>query len=98
MLIPETSKMYTLINDVSDWCEKFRDWETVRKKIIHYYGHPDCTNVFQNMGFLLTALLKGEMDFIKTMEIAVDCGYDTDCTGATAGAGARLNIGSRKVK
>ena len=97
LLIPETSKMYTLINDVSDWCEKFRDWETVREKIIHYYGHPDCTNVFQNMGFLLTALLKGEMDFIKTMEIAVNCGYDTDCTGATAGAVIGLILGAGKL-
>jgi ADP-ribosylglycohydrolase len=39
-----------------------------------------------NLGFLVIALLYGEGDFGKTCCLAVNCGDDTDCTAATAGA------------
>ena len=34
----------------------------------------------------MLGLLWGEGDFERTVLLAVNCGYDTDCTGATAGA------------
>lgn len=39
-----------------------------------------------NIGLTILALLYGEGDFEKTVCIAVNCGEDTDCTAATAGA------------
>lgn len=42
--------------------------------------------MFQNMGITLMALLLGENDIIKTSMLALNCGFDTDCTCATAGA------------
>ena len=39
-----------------------------------------------NVGILVIGLLYGEGDFSKTICTAVNCGEDTDCTGATAGA------------
>ena len=39
-----------------------------------------------NIGFTILGLLYGEGDFGKTVCAAVNCGDDTDCTGATAGA------------
>ncbi len=39
-----------------------------------------------NIGMLAIALLYGEGDFGKTVCTAVNCGEDTDCTAATAGA------------
>ena len=84
--IPTDSKLYTLITDVIHWCDEFRDWMYIRSLILKKYGHPDCTNLYQNMGIIVMALLKGEQDIIKTTMLAVNCGYDTDCTAATVGA------------
>lgn len=39
-----------------------------------------------NVALVTTALLYGQGDFGKTICIAVNCGEDTDCTAATAGA------------
>ena len=39
-----------------------------------------------NMGMLIIGLLYGEGDFDKTLCITVNCGEDTDCTGATVGS------------
>ena len=39
-----------------------------------------------NIGIMLIGLFYGEGDFEKSICIAVNCGEDTDCTGATLGA------------
>jgi ADP-ribosylglycohydrolase len=39
-----------------------------------------------NIGLLVLSLLYGEGDFGNTICTAVNCGEDTDCTGATAGS------------
>lgn len=36
-----------------------------------------------NVGFVTLGLLYGEGDFKRSLILAVDCGDDTDCTGAT---------------
>ncbi len=39
-----------------------------------------------NIAFVVLGLLYGEGDFEKSLQYAVNCGDDTDCTGATVGA------------
>lgn len=39
-----------------------------------------------NIGFTVLGLIYGEGDFKKSMIYAINCGDDTDCTGATVGA------------
>ncbi len=84
--IPEDCKIRTLIGDTLAWCAECEDVKAVLARILHKYGHPDCTNLFQNIGITLTALLKGDLDLIKASMDALNCGFDTDCTCATAGA------------
>ena len=43
-------------------------------------------DVPSNMGIVAIGLLYGEGDFAKSICTAVNCGEDTDCTGATAGS------------
>ncbi len=85
-VVPADAKIRTLICDTLAWCEEYEDVKAVLARILHKYGHPDCTNLFQNIGITLTALLKGNLDLIKTSMDALNCGFDTDCTCATAGA------------
>lgn len=96
--IPDHSRMYALITDVQRWCEEYEDYENIYGNLMREYGHPDCTNVFQNMGIIIYALLKGNGDLIKSTELAVNAGYDTDCTGATVGAVLGLILGADELK
>ncbi len=79
------SRFARLVSQVLKWSRE-HDWETVHTLILRDYGHPDFTNSPQNMASTILALLHGKGDFIRTINIAINCGYDTDCTAATAGA------------
>ena len=84
--VPADCKIRTLIGDTLTWYAQYQDIKAVLARILHKYGHPDCTNLFQNIGITVAALLGGNMDLIKTSMDALNCGFDTDCTCATAGA------------
>ncbi len=84
--LPEGSRIRQLVEDTRRWSATISDWQTTRSLILRDYGHPDCTNLYQNIGFTLLALLYGDNDFIDTTMIALNCGFDTDCSCATAGA------------
>ena len=85
-VLPKDSKFRELVLYVQELCERYQDMKVVLTKILFRYGHPDCTNMYQNMGITIAALLLGENDIIKTSLLALNCGFDTDCTCATAGA------------
>lgn len=91
------SKMFRLIRDVVDWCQIETDFRAVRERLLRQYGHPDCTNVFQNMGIIVYSLLLGENDIIKTTMMALNSGFDTDCTCATTGALLGIIKGGRHL-
>lgn len=95
--IPQDSRMYALIDDARRWCMESEDYSSFHGKMMRKYGHPDCTNVFQNMGIIIYALLRGKNDLLESTEIAVNAGYDTDCTGATVGAIIGLILGAEAV-
>ncbi len=81
------SKLYRCIQQVVLSHERDSDdWKRARKSVIKNFGHSDFTNVVQNVGFIVISLLYGKGDLAKTVNIAMQCGYDTDCTCATAGA------------
>jgi len=84
--IDKNGDMYKVLDDVIHWCQIYNDYKKVRALILQHWGHADCTNLYQNMGISLMALLLGDGDFIKTTMLALNCGYDTDCTCATVGS------------
>ncbi len=87
-----------LVADTVSWCRRYDDVKRILRKILHKYGHPDCTNLYQNIGITLAALLKGNLDAIKTGMDALNCGFDTDCTCATAGAIIGLIRGAESIE
>jgi ADP-ribosylglycohydrolase len=60
-------------------------WAEARQRIVAIYGNDQPCNALQNHGFTLLGWLYGK-DFGDCLCKAVNCGYDTDCTGATLGA------------
>ena len=96
--VPESCKFRDLVNDTVALCKKYDDVKLILRKILFKYGHPDCTNLYQNIGITLTALLKGDLDIIKIGMDALNCGFDTDCTCATAGAIVGIIKGAKALE
>nr|MBQ4318414.1 ADP-ribosylglycohydrolase family protein [Clostridia bacterium] len=85
-LIPADSKFRIMAEYTASLCRKYGDIKVVLTKVMFEYGHPDCTNMYQNMAIVIASLLLGGLDIIKTGMLALNCGFDTDCTCASAGS------------
>jgi ADP-ribosylglycohydrolase len=68
------------------WChENGVSWADARQRIVDIFGHRQPCNAIPNHGFTILGWLYGR-DFGDRLCKAVNCGYDTDCTGATLGS------------
>jgi len=68
------------------WChENVIEWREARERIVRCFGHDHMCNAPQNHAFTGLGWLYGK-DFGDCLCKAVNCGYDTDCTGATLGS------------
>ena len=95
--VPADSKLGRVLRDTVGWYDEGLDWKLTRGKILRSYGHADCTNMYQNLGFILIALLYGQGDFRRTIQIGLACGYDTDCICATAASILGIIRGADKL-
>ena len=85
-VIPADCRLAAVIRDTRDWCRRYGNPDGVRRMILERYDNGNFTDVMPNLGFVVMALLLGGGDFGRTVCLAVNCGLDTDCTGATVGA------------
>lgn len=83
--IPDDCDIASAVRDTVAWHEEEHDWETIRDFILEEYGHPDMTNAPQNFAFVILGWLVGD-DFGDALLTCVNCGYDTDSSGATIGS------------
>lgn len=84
--VPPRSRLAEAIRDVCELHAKGLDWEAARDEIEVGYGHYSFVHTVNNAALVTAALLWGEGDFTRTIGLAVQGGWDTDCTGATAGS------------
>jgi len=61
------------------------DWQGARRRVLAETPSPIAQYAPPNIGFQVIGWLYGR-DFGDALCTAVNCGYDTDCTGATLGA------------
>ena len=84
-MIPPSCNISRVIREAI-WCRHNEvSWEEARERIVRVYGNAQPCNAIQNHGFIILGWLYGE-DFGDRLCRAVNCGCDTDCTGATLGA------------
>ena len=84
--LPETSRTRLAVEDAARWWQESGDWKTVRDRVLAAHGRDNFTDAPMNIAFTVLGWLAGEGDFSRAICIAVNCGMDTDCTGATVGA------------
>lgn len=87
--IPKTSRLYEEIYDVlNDFNNKIsfeKVIEKIHKKFDEYSDHGWCHTI-SNAKIVAAALLYGHGDYSKSICMAVQSGFDTDCNGATVGS------------
>jgi len=84
-MIPLSSHIARSVREAV-WCfENGKTWGEAREQIASRFGHLQPCNAVPNHGFEIIGWLYGQ-DFGDRLCKAVNCGYDTDCTGATLGA------------
>ena len=87
--IPHTSRLYeeitSVLEDYKKGVSQKQAFETIHKKYDEYTGHGWCHTI-SNAMIVAAALLYGKGDYGKSICMAVETGFDTDCNGATVGS------------
>lgn len=85
-LIPPDCRTALAVKDVLGWHRDGVGWTDCRELLLEKHGHYNPQDSPQNQGIVTLGWLYGEGDFGDSILKAVNCGEDTDCTGATLGA------------
>ncbi|MBE3070242.1 MAG: ADP-ribosylglycohydrolase family protein, partial [Planctomycetes bacterium] len=85
------SRVHGVARDVQRlWKEHPRDWRELRRRIHATYatagGMRDANGYELNTACVLAALLYGGGNFVESLRLAFNLGYDADCNAATVGA------------
>ena len=87
--IPQTSRLYESVMSILDsyksGVSEQNCFKMIHEKYDEYSGHGWCHTI-SNAMIVVAALLYGEGDFSKSICMAVETGFDTDCNGATVGS------------
>ncbi|MBC7327346.1 ADP-ribosylglycohydrolase family protein [bacterium] len=95
-MIPPDCLTAKAIRSAIEAKESGLDWLSARKKVMEVAYSPIAQFSPINLGFQTIGLLYGE-DFGDALCKAVNCGYDTDCTGATVGAILGIIMGASNL-
>lgn len=98
--IPHTSRLYEQIEMVIDWYKSgvpqkdcfARIYEIWDDHNFHHWCH-----TISNAMIVTASLLYGEGDYAKSICMAVEAGFDTDCNGATVGSIVGITNGASGI-
>jgi ADP-ribosylglycohydrolase len=92
--IPAKSRLHEAVEDVIGWSQDLGSWTECWRLMEDTYGHYSPVHTINNALNVICALVYGGGDFGRTIGIAVMCGWDTDCNGATTGSIVGAMVGS----
>jgi ADP-ribosylglycohydrolase len=85
-MVPPRSRLADALRHVVSLYDLRIEWEAARCELEKSYGHYSWVHTINNAAVVAAALLWGEGDYTRTIGLAVQGGWDTDCNGATAGS------------
>ncbi|MBP5640460.1 MAG: ADP-ribosylglycohydrolase family protein [Victivallales bacterium] len=95
--VPKDSRIRKVVELVLDGFKAGKDWKQVRDEAVASTADMGWFQAPCNVAFVVIGLLFGDGDFGKTICTAVNCGDDTDCTGATAGSVMGIILGADAI-
>lgn len=84
--IPGDCRVARAVNTAVEAKKSGMTWQQAREAVIKTTEDLGWFQAPRNVAFTMIGWLYGENDFGKSICIAVNCGDDTDCTGATLGS------------
>ncbi|MBN2511856.1 MAG: ADP-ribosylglycohydrolase family protein [Sedimentisphaerales bacterium] len=96
-MIPEDCQVALAVKAAQEAYRSQKDWKTARADIIKTTESTGWFQAPRNIGYVVLGWLYGEGDFGKSICMAVNCGDDTDCTGATLGSILGIIGGSKGI-
>ncbi len=84
--IPAASRLHEALTQTLAWSRELPAWEQAWERVEAAYGGYHTVHTINNACYTVLGLAYGRGDFGATVGIAVACGEDTDCNGATAGS------------
>ena len=94
--IPKDCITARAINSLIQYYKSGVNWIDARQKLIDNYGTPNFCFAPLNIAFTMLGLFYGE-DFSDKLLKCLNCGYDTDCTAATAGSILGIMYGADSI-
>lgn len=84
--IPADCRVAKAVQLVREEYARGTDWKETRRLLVEQSADIGWFQAPANVAYVVLGLLYGGCDFKKSMILAIDCGDDTDCTGATLGS------------
>ena len=98
--IPVTSRLYSALEQVRKDYRMGVGLGDAIEKLHNQFDETsshDWCHTISNAVVVALSLLYGELDFEKSLGIAMECGFDTDCNGATVGSIVGLAAGFERI-
>lgn len=95
--LPDSSRLKRAIRAVRVAHAEGVDYETARRQAMRSWGSHNFTDCTMNLCSIMLGLFYGEGDFERSILCAVNCGQDTDCSGATTGATLGILLGEAGI-
>ena len=95
--IPADCRIAKSVRIVLEGYDKKLPWIEVREMLVKESEDLGWFQAPANIGFTVLGLVYGEGDFLQSLIYAINCGDDTDCTGATCGAVLGIMMGADKI-
>ena len=100
-VVPFNSTYRSVVEAVCEFhAQQPDDWRVARMMLESDFGYDkyagDC-HIIPNAGVCVLALLYGEGDFARTVEIATMSGWDTDCNAGNVGSILGIMVGPENI-
>lgn len=95
--IPRNCRLSEAVNAVLHWRDESIDAAEATRRILADYADYSGVHTINNAAIVAMALLWGEMDFSRSVGLAVEAGLDTDCNGATVGSVLGVVLGADAI-